>query len=66
MQVAISLPAESLPQAITSGVAVLEQHASAVAAVRSAMPSDEHDRRLDPIPELMSVTEAAAELGQAR
>lgn len=64
----ISLPAESLDQAFRSGVALVERATGHQAIAVEVLTSDEFDRRngLEPVPELMSVTEIAEEYGITR
>lgn len=67
--VTISLQAETLGQAIALAIPYVEQQTGTrVLAIENAMPSDEFDRRngLDPVPELLSVTEIAEEYGISR
>ncbi len=66
--VTISLPADGLRQAIISGLAVIESQTGSEAAVLEAMTSAEFDIRngLEPVPDLLSVTQVADELGQTR
>ncbi len=68
LTITISLPADGLRQAITSGLAVIESHTGSSAVMLEAMTSSEFDVRngLDPVPNLLSVTQVADELGQTR
>ena len=63
-QVIISLPAETLRQAFNTALAVIEQSTGARVLVAEVMTTAEFDRRLglEPMPEMLSVAEAAAEL----
>ena len=65
--VTITLPAESLRQAITTGLAVVEE-AAGVAVSVTAMTTDEFDLRagLEPTSESVTVAEAAELLGVTR
>lgn len=67
LEVLISLPAETLRQAINTSLAVLEQAVGPVIAIE-VLTTDDFDARhgLSPMPELLSVTEVAAELGVSR
>jgi excisionase family DNA binding protein len=62
LEVTLSVPADSLTQAATTAIALVEAQTNGrkVLAIE-VMPTDEFDRRLgmQPIPELVSVTEAA-------
>lgn len=66
----ITLPAETLRQAISTATAVLDTAVAGLGDVVSleVLTTADFDRRvgLDPVPELVSVTEAAAELGVTR
>ena len=64
----ISLPAETLRQAITTALAVVEAAANGPATAVEVLTSDEFDARegLEPLPELVSVTQAAQQLGVTR
>jgi excisionase family DNA binding protein len=69
----ITLPAETLRQATTTALAIAEVAGRAALAgaevlALEVLPTDEFDARngLAPMPALMSVTEAAAELGVSR
>lgn len=63
----ISFPAENLRQAISTALAVIEDVGGPATAV-AVMTSAEFDARtgLGPLPELVSVTEAAQQLGVSR
>lgn len=67
-EVTITLPAESLRQALATALAVVENAAGKPAQSVEVMPTDDFDRRngLEPMPELVSVTESAAMLGVSR
>lgn len=70
----ITLPAESLRQAVTTALAIAENGAvraaldGAEVLALEVLPTAEFDQRngLDPMPELVSVTEAAEELDVSR
>lgn len=66
-EVTITLQAENLRQAISTALAVVAAAGFEPWSVQ-VLPTDEFDRRRDlpPLPELLSVTEAAAELGVSR
>lgn len=66
--VTISLPAESLEQAIRTALAVIRTATGMEAVTVEAMTSDDFDRRggLEPVPELVSLVEAAELLGVSR
>lgn len=66
--VTITLPAETLRQAATTAIAVLEQQLAGEVTVIEVMTTATFDIRhgLEPVPDLVSVTEAAAELGISR
>lgn len=66
--VMVSLPAEHVAQAVTTAVAVVEAAAGAATVAVEAMASDEFDARQGwtPLPELITVTEAAQMLGVTR
>lgn len=66
--VIISLPAESLLQATTTAVAVVEAALGALAVSAEVMTSAEFDLRQgwEPVPDLVSVSEAAEILGVSR
>lgn len=67
LDVVISLPAETLRQAINTSLAVLEQAVGQVTTIE-VMTTDDYDARqgLAPMPELLSVTETAHTLGISR
>ena len=64
----ISLPAENLRQAISTALAVVEAGAGGPATAIEVTTSAEFDARmgLKPLPEMVSVTEAATQLGVTR
>jgi len=66
--ITISLPADTLRQAFTSGLAVIESAAGSPATAVEVLPTADFDSRngLEPVPELLSVTQVAAALGQSR
>lgn len=68
LRVTISLAAEGLRQAFTAAVSVVEHAAGGPATIVELLTSDDFDVRkgLDTLPELVSVTEAAQELGVSR
>lgn len=68
MQVIVSLPATDLPQAARTAVAMVESAAGRRAVAVEVMPTAEFDRRngLDALPELLSVTQVAEQLGVSR
>lgn len=66
--VSITAPGETLRQAVTAAVAVVEAALGAPAIVCEAMTEDEFDVRQGwaPVPELVSVSQAAELLGVSR
>ena len=68
LEVTVSLPAETLRQACTTALAVVEAAAGVQALTVEVMPTAEHDERLgiEALPEVVGVTEAAAILGVSR
>jgi excisionase family DNA binding protein len=64
----ITLPAENLVQATRTALAVAEDAIAAEVLAIEVLPTAEFDARngLDPLPELLSVTEAAERLGVSR
>jgi excisionase family DNA binding protein len=68
LDVTITVPAESLRQAATTALAVVEAAAGRPAVSVQVLPTDDFDRLngLEPMPELLSVTEAAGVLGVSR
>jgi len=64
----ITVPAENLTQAAQTALAVVATAARSDAVSIEVMPTAEFDKRngFDPLPELVSVTEAAAQLGVSR
>lgn len=67
-EVTITLPSESLRQATVTALALAEAALAVDVLALEVLPTDEHDARLGlaPLPELVSVTEAAAKLGVSR
>ena len=67
-EVTITLPAESLRQAAVTALALAEAALAVEVLAFEVLPSGEHDARLGlaPLPELLSVTEAATKLGVSR
>lgn len=68
VEVIISVPATDLRQAFTTATALVAQATPLEQLVVEVMTTDEFDARLglDPVPELVSVTEAADILGVTR
>lgn len=68
LEVVITVPAETLRQAVTTGLAVVEAAAGVRALAVDALATDDFDRRhgVEPMPELLGVTEAAALLNVSR
>ena len=68
VEVIITLPADTLRQAITTALPLLEQAGNSGVIALEVMSTDEFDARngIDPIPDLMSVSEAAELLGVTR
>ncbi|ROP45969.1 excisionase family DNA-binding protein [Pseudokineococcus lusitanus] len=68
LEVIVSLPADSVGQAVTTALALLTQFGRPDVAAVEAMTTKEFDRRvaLPLLPELLSVTEAAERLGMTR
>lgn len=68
VEVTISLPAESLRQAVTTALSVIETSTGLSVAAIEVLTTDDFDRRngLDPVPGLLSVSEAAAFLAVSR
>lgn len=66
--VAITLPADSVVQAVQTAVAVVAQATGAGVLTVEALPATESAKRagLTPVPPLLSVSEAAARLGVSR
>ncbi|SDB93225.1 DNA binding domain-containing protein, excisionase family [Sanguibacter gelidistatuariae] len=66
--VAITLPADSVVQAVQTAVAVVAQATGADVLAVEALPAEESTKRagLAPVPPLLSVSEAAAQLGVSR
>jgi hypothetical protein len=64
----LSLPAETMVQALAAAVAVVERSTSRPVISAEVMPTDEFDVRngMTPTPELMSVTEVAKHWGITR
>jgi excisionase family DNA binding protein len=64
----VTLPADSLAQATTTAAALVERAADAAALAAQVMTTREHDARQgwEPVPELLSVSEAADKLGVSR
>lgn len=64
----ISLPAENLRQAISTALAVVEAAVGGPVTAIEVMTSEDFDRRhgFAPLPELVSITEAAKQLGVSR
>ena len=67
LDVVLTVQADTLRQAVSTALAVV-QAADLEALAVEVLPTDEFDRRLNltPIPELVSVTEAAQQLGVSR
>jgi excisionase family DNA binding protein len=67
LEVVLTVPADSLRQAVITALALVAAAGHDAYAVE-VLPTDEFDRRLglEPVPELLSVTEAAAALGVSR
>lgn len=67
-EVTITLPSESLRQATVTALALAEAALAVEVLALEVLPTDEYDARLGlaPLPELVSVTEAAAKLGVSR
>lgn len=65
-EVTITVPADTLRQAMLTGLSVLSEHGEVTAL--EVLPTAEFDRRagMVPVPPLASVTEAAAALGISR
>lgn len=68
IEVTISLPAETLRQAVTTALAVIESATLLPVTAIEVLPTDDFDRRngLEPVPDLVSVSEAAAILSISR
>lgn len=68
LEVIISVPAESLRQAVTTALALVETAAARPALSVEVLLTDDFDRLngLEPVPQLVSVTEAAGILGVSR
>ncbi len=68
LEVVITLPADNLAQAANTAVALIAAATGAEAISVEVMPTEEYDKRLgfEPLPELMTVTEAADLLGVSR
>lgn len=68
VEVTITLPAEALHQAALTTLAIANAALAAEVLVLEVLPTAEFDARmvLDPLPELLSVTEAAEKLGVSR
>lgn len=66
IEVVVTMPAESVRQAVITAISVVGAH-HVVTAI-DVVTTDEFDRRLglEPVPDLLSVTEAAAALGVTR
>ncbi|MEP7765524.1 helix-turn-helix domain-containing protein [Sanguibacter sp. 25GB23B1] len=66
--VAITVPADTVVQAVQTAVAVVAQASDAPVLAVEALPAEESAKRagLTPVPRLLSVSEAAAELGVSR
>lgn len=65
----LTLPAVDVAQAVQTGVAVVSRAHRAPALAAAAMRTEEFDRRHElgaPVPELVSVTQAAETLGVSR
>lgn len=67
-EITLSTPAASLRQAVTTALAAVETATGRTVLSVDAMPSTEFDVRagFDVIPEMLSVTDAAVELGVTR
>ncbi len=67
-EVIISLPADTLGQAVSTALAVIEHATGRSVLTVAALTSSEHDRRIgvEHLPDLVGVTEAAAILGVSR
>lgn len=67
-EVTITLPSESLRQATVTALALAEAALAVELLVLEVLPTDEYDARLGlaPLPEIVSVTEAAAKLRVSR
>ena len=68
IELIITLPAENLTQALSSGLAVLERAAGEPVVVIEAMATTDFDALLgvEPTQRMLSVTEAAEQLGVSR
>lgn len=66
--VAITLPADTVVQAVQTAVAVVAQATGVDVLAVEALPAEESTKRagLAPVPPLLSVSEAAAQLGVSR
>jgi excisionase family DNA binding protein len=67
-EVTITLPSESLRQATVTALALAEAALAVDVLALEVLPTDEFDARLGltPLPEIVSVTEAAEKLGVSR
>ena len=68
LEVVITLPADGLRQAAVAALALVEQAAGIPARAVEVLTTDDFDRRhgLDPVPDLVSVTDAANMMGLSR
>ena len=68
LEVILTIPAEDLVQVVQTAVAITAQAIGVPILTVAIAPTEEWDARqgLTPIPELVSVTEAASELGVSR
>jgi hypothetical protein len=68
VEITISYPADTLRQAVTTGLSVIEGAGVPELVALEVLPTDDFDERngLEVIPELMSVTEIAAEYDISR
>ena len=67
-QVTLTLPADDLRQAVVTGLAVIAAQLGRRVLSVEAMPTDEFDKRagIAPLPELLSITDAAELMGVSR
>lgn len=68
VEIAVTVPGESLAQAVTLAIALSEQATGSPAAAVTALTEIERDTREGwaPLPELVNVTQAAEKLGISR
>jgi excisionase family DNA binding protein len=68
LELVLTVPADTLRQAAATSLAIAESAAGVAAITLQVLPTEEFDRRngLEPVPELVSVAEAAQVMGVSR